>query len=113
MWRLPTTKVDIYRGTTTSVDGDEVDVTGVATYLNIPASIIEQSRAVGRRDSDLPRIVREVTGGMPHGTDVRVGDRLRDQASGIFYVVDAARQPARPRSLPPADIVLDLRRVSN
>lgn len=112
MWRLPTTTVDVHRGTEASDDGDEVDAAGAVIIAGLRFSLIEQERAVRRHDSPMPRIVRTVTGGAPAGTDIRVGDRIKDLATGFFYSVDATRQPGRPSFVPPADLVIDLRRVS-
>jgi hypothetical protein len=112
MWRIPTTTVDVHRGTATSDDADEVDTVGAVVIAGLRFSLIEQERAVGRHDSGMPRIVRSVTGAAPAGTDIRVGDRVKDLSTGLFYSVDATRQPGRPSFVPPADLVINLRRVS-
>lgn len=102
--------VSILRGTTTDAYGDTVDVaTAVAT--GITASIIEQRHLSTNPVDGTVRQVRYVTGRVPAGTDVRVGDRLKDEATLVVYIVDGA--PHQPgNAMRTNDIRLDLRRIT-
>ncbi|MEH0586225.1 hypothetical protein QA942_19895 [Streptomyces sp. B21-106] len=109
MQAIATTKVEILRGTTTDVYGDEQD-TDTVIATGVPASLTEQSRRVTTRDDPAPRIVRYAVARVPAGTDVSDQDRLRDERTGTTYIVDAVSSMANPASVP--DIRLDLRRTT-
>jgi len=109
MLATPTTLVSILRGTTTDTYGDEVD-TDTLVYADLPASIMETMRTVFSQDAATPMIVRVVTGRVGGGTDIRVGDRLLDQATSQRYMADSFTRSSSPIHTP--DVVLDLRYVS-
>jgi hypothetical protein len=82
----------------------------VATGL--PASITETSRRTWDKAAQTPRTVRVLSGLLGSGTDVRVGDRLRDDSNnGLLYVVKAVTQPRSFGYTP--DLELDLGRVGS
>lgn len=104
-----TTTATILRGTTTNGYGDEQDNDTVAAS-GIPCSIIEQTRFTQDKSTDTPRVVRYVTGRMYHGTDVRAGDRIRNERDSVVYIVDSVTSPEHAAIQP--DIRLELRRVT-
>ena len=109
MLALATTRITVYRGTTTDDYGDEQD-TDTPVYTGIPASIIEQSRRVTTRDNPTPRIVRYPVGRVTAGTDIQDQDRIRDERTGAVYIVDSVSQMANPAVA--SDLRLDLRRTT-
>lgn len=103
------TTVSILRGADTDSFGDPVDtLTVVAT--GVTASIIEQRKTVTTPVDGNVRQVRFTTGRLPAGTDVRTGDRIKDEKTNRIYVFDASSQPEN--SVRTNDIHLDLRRVT-
>lgn len=110
---LATTRASIYRGQTTPVEGlDPVDnnVTPVAGLESLPASLIEKSRKVYDQTSQQQRTIRWCVGRFTPGTDIRAGDRVKDNRTGIFYVLDELT--TKPRSIAgQSDLILDLRIV--
>lgn len=82
----------------------------VATGL--PASVVEKTRRTWDKVTQTPRTVRALSGLLGSGTDVRVGDRLRDDSNnGLLYVVKAVTQPRSFGYTP--DLELDLGRVGS
>lgn len=82
----------------------------VATGL--PASIVEASRRTWDKATQTPRVVRVLTGLLGSGSDVQVGDRLRDDSNGgLLYVVKTVTQPRSYGYTP--DLELDLGRVGS
>ncbi len=104
MIAVPTTTVDVLRGSTTDAWADTVDADTVV-LSTIPASIIEQRQRNHEPKDDQDRTVRIFKARLPHGTDVRSGDRLRD-AGGTVYVIDNVYLQANPWWKP--DRALDL-----
>jgi hypothetical protein len=104
-----TTTITVLRGTETNGYGDEVDNATVAAS-GIPASIIEQTRFTEDPTSDSGRTVRYVVGRLYHGTDVRPGDRVRDEGDSTIYIVDSVTSPQHAAIQP--DVRLELRRVT-
>lgn len=102
---LPTTRVDVLRGTTVNDYGDEVDVdTPVAR--GVPAAVAEARSTVGAapQQTNLPASAR---GGVVErfmirlrpGTVVYELDRLVDQRNGAVYQVTAVYNPQGPAGL--------------
>lgn len=103
------TRVTILRGTSTDAFGDPVDtLTEVAT--GITASIIEQRKTVTNPVDGVVRRVRYTTGRLPAGTDLRDGDRVKDEKTGVIYMFDASSQVEN--AVRTNDIHLDLKRVT-
>lgn len=103
------TRVTILRGTTTDAFGDPVDtLTTVAT--GVTASIVEQRKTVTNPADGVVRRVRYTTGRLPAGTDIRDGDRIRDEKTNVVYTFDASSQVEN--AVRTNDIRLDLRRVT-
>jgi hypothetical protein len=104
-----TTTISVLRGTTTDGYGDPADgSTAVAT--GVVASILEQRQRTTTPVDGQPRVVRYFTARVPHGTDVRAGDRIKDEQTLTVYIVDTVTTPASPVRGP--EVRLDLRRVT-
>lgn len=105
---LATTTASVLRGSTTSVYGDEQDAaTVVASGLQLGLMPAGQS---GTRSADArPQEVERFRGRMPYGSDVRVGDRLQDERSGLIYLVTGSHQAANP--VLAQDLAVDLTRT--
>lgn len=102
-------KVTILRGTAPDSFGDQKDLPAeVATDVN--ASIIEQSKQATTPVDGSVRQVRTHVGRVPQGTDIRAGDRIRDQATSTIYIVDATKAPGN--AVRGSDVILDLRRIT-
>jgi hypothetical protein len=91
---VPTTTVDVLRGTAATEFGDVVEADTVE-IAGVPASIVEQRQQPYEPKAAQDRIVRFFKGRLPHGTGVQKGDRLRDSA-GTVYVVDNVYLQANP-----------------
>lgn len=104
-----TTTVSVLRGTTTDDYGDPVD-SNTAVATGIPASIIEQRQTVTTADDPNPRVVRTYTGRVSAGTDIRTGDRIKDERTTYVYIVDQFSQVSSP--VLTNDLRLDLRRTT-
>lgn len=103
------TRVTILRGTSTDAFGDPVDtLTEVRT--GVTASIMEQRKTVTNPVDGMPRQVRFTTGRLPAGTDLRNGDRIKDEKTGVIYMFDASSQVEN--AIRTNDLRIDLRRVT-
>jgi hypothetical protein len=106
---LATTTVTVLRGVTTSAYGDEQDAdTSVAT--GIPLGLMVASQAGTRSADARPQEVETFRGRMPAGTDIRVGDRLRDERdTSLVYLVTGSHQAPNP--ILAQDVAVDLTRT--
>lgn len=122
---LATTRVAILRGTVEDALGDEVDDNGtldeaiVDGLSDIPASLIETSKAVYDPASGTRRTVRVIACELPTAvghpdtgerTPVALwdGDRIKDNVTGRIYAIDESVHI--PRSLAGmSSLTLDLR----
>lgn len=78
----------------------------------VPASITEDSRSTYDRATQTPRTVRTLSALLGSGTDVQVGDRLRDDThGGLLYVVKTVTQERSYGYLP--DLEIDIGRVGS
>ena len=109
MQAVATTRLTVYRGTSTDDFGDATD-TDTTIARGIPASLTEQSRRVTTRDDPTPRIIRYAVARVPARTDVTDQDRVRDERTGQIYSVDAVSSMANPAAV--SDIRVDLRRTT-
>ena len=108
---LATTRAAILRGTTDDVFGEDVDATTPAAGLDdFPASITETRRTVFDPAEQSFRTVRELTARIPATVALQDGDRLRDNRTGIIYIIDEDERT--PRSISGrASVTLSLRRT--
>lgn len=103
------TRVTILRGATTDSFGDPVDIAR-PVYTGVTASILEFNKTTTSPVDGTVRHIRRYVGRLPAGTDLRAGDRIKDERDGAIYIFDAStvsRTPAHG-----SDIKLDLRRVT-
>lgn len=106
MSAVANTYISIYRGTTTDAEGDEVE-TDTPLYTRIPASLIEgRPRQVESGTSGTPRVVRVATLRVVRTTDVKRNDRIKDEATGQFWRIDAVGAIGNPAFTP--DLRVDL-----
>lgn len=104
-----TTTLSIYRATTQSDYGDEVDDNSTPIASGQIGSIIEQSRRVYLPAEDRLTVVLNATGRVKSGTDITEGDRIKDEKTGRIYFVEGVSNPQVPRGR--ADMRLILRAV--
>lgn len=102
MIAVATTTVSILRGTDTDAYGDPADNATVAAS-GLPAALTEQSRLTTDPATGTPRTVHYTTLRISHGTDLRAGDRIRDEGDGSVYIVDETAQVQNPA------VAMDLR----
>lgn len=113
MYQLATCLASILRRDST-VKNARGDAGGVYNQIatGLPASIVESNRRTFDRATQTPRTMRTLSGLVGSGTDIQIGDRLRDDTNGgILYVVKDVTQPRSFGYLP--DIELDLARVGS
>jgi len=105
-----TTRASVYRATTESALGDNVNdnTTPVSGLGDLRASLIEKSRSVMDPASGERRTVRFCIGRLDFGTDVRKGDRIKDNRGGQLYAIDEITPTARTIA-GGSSLVLDLR----
>ena len=106
MLGFPTGKFTILRGTPTTNDyGDQVD-TQTPVQTGLSGSVIERTRS--NFDPQSSRIVtlRQLTGRFGHGTDIQDGDRIKDEKTGVIYLVTSVFHPTAIVNKP--DVVVDL-----
>jgi NADPH-dependent glutamate synthase beta subunit-like oxidoreductase len=105
---LATGTVSVLRGSSTTVFGDEADV-GTVVAVGVPFAIMPASQRSTRSVDARPQEVEYFRGRGPAGTDVRVGDQLRDEVSLALYIVTGSHQAANP--ILRQDLAVDLTRV--
>jgi hypothetical protein len=108
---IATTRAAILRGTVEDVFGEPTDADVVAPGLDdFPASITERARSVYDPAEQTFRTVRELVGRIPYWVGLQDGDRLRDNRTGIVYIIDEDERT--PRSISGrASVTLSLRRT--
>jgi len=110
MYALATCLASVLRGTSTDVYLDVVDADIVAA-TGLSAAIRERTSRVSGGATGAPRVVRVVSGQVQSDTDVRVGDRLRDDThGGVIYTVENVTDPGGAGNT--ADLELELKRVT-
>lgn len=105
-----TTTVSIYRGSSTNAYGDDLDDNSAPIASGQIASIIEQSRRTFLPAENRTTVVENATGRVKSGTNITEGDRIKDEKSGRFYLVEGLSNPSAPRGK--SDIRLVLRAVN-
>jgi hypothetical protein len=106
---VPTTKISVLRGEGETLFGDSEDSdTTIAT--GVLASLLTVSRKTRSPVDGRPEIITYFTARVPHGTDVQLGDRVKDEISGSVYIltlVDHVQNPVARQ-----DVRLELHRVA-
>lgn len=105
-----TTTVSILRGSATNSYGDAVDDNTTVAASGVIAAIAESTRRAYLPAEGASRIIRTYTGTLPPVTDVRKLDRLRDETSGVIYLVTELHQAANPAIA--LDISVELSRTT-
>lgn len=105
---LATTTASIYRGTTTDAYGDPVDA-NTPIAVNVRAAIQEMRRTVFDPAEQRWTLVRFYSARMPSDTDIEQGDRILDERSNLFYLVQSVDNATSPVHTP--DLRLDLKRI--
>lgn len=87
------------------------DSAGTYTQIStgVPASITEDTKRTWDQATQTPRTVRVLSALIGSNTDIRKGDRLRDDTHGLLYVVKDVTQERSFAYTP--DLELDLGRV--
>jgi len=103
---LSTGRYTILRGVSSTNDyGDEVESQEVH-LTGVRGSVIERTRKVFNPADSRVVTIRELTGRFAHGTDIRDGDRIKDEKTDIIFLVNSVNMPTAVANKP--DIVLDL-----
>jgi hypothetical protein len=87
------TTVSIYRATQVNTFGDTVDDNTTPVSTGHRCSLIEQNRRSYIPAENQDRVVRFVRGRLLSDVDVREGDRLKDEATNVFYIVETVVNP--------------------
>lgn len=98
-------KVTILRGTEANQYNDLVD-SDVAVRTGIPASILEQGRRVYLPAEAAFRIIRSYAGRVGAEVDIQKDDRLRDERTGVVYLVTDLADSRSPAHTPDKVLVL-------
>lgn len=106
MLAIPTGRYSVLRGTpTTDEYGDEVDVQEVH-LSGVAGSVMETRRTVFDPQSSRVVTLRQYTGRFNHGTDIQDGDRIKDEKTGVTFLVDAVTFSTSVVNSP--DLILEL-----
>jgi hypothetical protein len=101
-------RVSVLRGTFT--DGyDDVHDTVRPVAVDVPASLILATQTVVSPETGRSFDVQVMQGIVRRAVDVQKGDRIKDQATGLVYTVDAVTQSG---AFIPADKRLKMRLLS-
>lgn len=78
--------ISILRATETDGWGDTVD-SEVPIYSGVRCSLVEQTRRTYLPAEQATRVIRSYAGRVGAGTDLRKDDRIRDERTGVVYLV--------------------------
>ncbi len=84
---VPNTKVNVYRGSN-ALDPDEETDYSTAVASNVEALIQEQQQTSSKKNSTAPRTLRQAYGRVLTSVGVQRNDRLKDNNTGIVWVVE-------------------------
>lgn len=105
---IANTTVTILRGS--GIDPYSGEITNeVVAASGVSASIIEQSRQVFDPTTGTPRVIQQITGRVPDGTQALNTDRLYDETNNVYYTIRSVRQHSNP--IYTSEEILDLERV--
>lgn len=107
----PTTTATILGGASTENEwGDPIDGT-TEIVAGVPCALTEQPRQVVADEGQrTPVTIVYVVAFIPYTVDVTNAQRLRDDRSGVVYLIDKVTRPQHPSI--PQDTRLDLRNAS-
>lgn len=83
----------IYRGTATNDSGDEIDDNEDPTQVDVPLGLRNATRVEGDPTTATPRLIRYLRGTASPTLDLQAQDRIKNQVTGSFYVVDTVVEP--------------------
>lgn len=109
MITTPTTTIAILRGTTTDTYGDPADNSTVAAS-GVLAGLGEQTRLTTTPVDGNPRVIHYTTVRVGYGTDLRAGDRIKDENTDLIYIVDETAQVQNPAIR--MDLRAEIRRIT-
>lgn len=101
------TTVSILRTADTNVDefGDPVDNDSLSAS-GVPFELHEFDTRESDPTTGEPRVIRFIIGRCYPTVDIQRGDRVRDERSGVTYVVDGVSRPQSPVGTPDPRIEL-------
>lgn len=109
---IATTRGSILRGETIKdALGDEIEDNDavVEGYEDLPLGLTEKSRSVQDPASGTWRTIRYFVGRLPANVKLEDGDRIKDNRTGLIYIIDEG-EPTRRSISGRSSLSLDLRR---
>jgi len=107
LYAIASTTCSILRGTTTNQWGDVIDdpnaaviATGVSVALDVT-----NTQAFDPTTQQI-RLIRSIRGAIQSDTDIRENDRLRDDTSGVVYMVESVTDTLGPGYVGDLELVL-------
>jgi hypothetical protein len=83
----------LYRASTTNSSGDTVDDNVNPLAVDIPLGLRNATRIEGDPNTATPRVIKYLRGTATVGTDLQAQDRIENQITGTFYVIDVVVEP--------------------
>ena len=83
----------IYRRTDTNDSGDEVEDNTAPLYTDVAMALHNQSQLEDNPNTAYGRVITAIRGRATVGTDLLARDRIKNQVTGVFYVVDTIVPP--------------------
>lgn len=111
MYAKATTTISIMRGYDEEDEFGDQAPSDTPIYRGVNASLIDRSSVVYSPGTMEPAIVTVTTGRVGSGTDIKYGDRIKDEKTGTFYQIMNVSGNANPFMTP--DMILNLKRISN
>ncbi len=103
------TYVTVYRGTELNYAGDEVDIDTPLT-ADLVGYIAEMGRSSTNYSDSMPRTVRRYVGRFDVRADIRLGDRIEDQTTGMIFTVENVSSARR--GMFESDLRAELKRLN-
>ena len=112
MYALASTTVSILRGTTVNDWGDVIDDIDAARVVatGVPVDIAVTNTNTFDPTNQQIRTIRSIGGAIQSDTDITASDRLRDDTTGVVYIVESVTQRMGPGFV--GDLELVLKQVS-
>ncbi|RPE39747.1 hypothetical protein EDD90_2764 [Streptomyces sp. Ag109_O5-1] len=105
--RFRNRRITIMRGTRVNAYGDESDV-GAPLYVGVQAALAETTQTSYDSASQRQQIIRGITCKVPAWVDVVTTDTIKDEATGLFYMIESIQAAPGPGYYP-AEKILTLR----
>lgn len=99
----------LYRGTTDDEYGDKIPNASDALWQHVPGEVAERTRSTQDPVTEQPGSVRQLAGRFPPLMDIQVRDRIKDEDTGITYVVAAVGLVSGST---PSDVGVELTRIT-